>query len=189
MSVEDRHRAAIAQAVEIAARNRPPQTARSMTASENRVAQRREVGCLFDGGAMLLALMPFMLLLSGDLGFAWRVAPWCIGAAPLVWAIGWLLKRRAGRGYVDPKLVLEAGEDGLIVRRGDGTSVDYEYAALSAEVRPGAFERNPFLGIVLKAGSETIPLDNAHYKNGRTTGAAILARVRAAGGRVTPAED
>lgn len=186
---QERHDAAIAQALEIAARNKLPLTARSLTPGENRIEQRREVGCLFDGGAMLLALMPFMLLLSGDLEFAWRVAPWCLGAAPLVWAIGWLLKRRAGRGYVDPKLVLEAGEDGLIVRQGDGTLLRHDYGALSAQVRPGAFERNPFLGIVLELPSDALPLDNAHYKSGRTTGAAILAKVRAAGGRVRPIED
>lgn len=189
MSELERHEAAVAQALEIAARNPLPLCARSLTAAENGAAQRKEVGCLFDGGAGLLALLPFLLLLSGDPAIAWRAAPWCIGAAPLVWAIGWLLKRRAGRGYVDPRLELEASEEGLTVRRADGTSVAYEYAALSAQVRPGAFERNPFLGIVLKTASEAIPLDNAHYRSGRTTGAAILAKVQAAGGQVTPAED
>ena len=117
---QERHEAAIAQAMEIAARNPLPLTARSLTPGENRIAQRKEVGCLFDGGAMLLLLLPFMLLLSGDPAIAWRVAPWCLGAAPLVWGIGWLLKRRAGKGYVDPRLVLEAGEDALTVRRGRG---------------------------------------------------------------------
>jgi hypothetical protein len=189
MSEADRHEAAVAQALEIAARNPLPLRARSLTAAENGAAQRKEVGCLFDGAAGLLALLPVLLLLSGDPAIAWRVAPWCIGAAPLVWAIGWLLKRRAGRGYVDPRLELEASEEGLIVRHSDETSLRLAYAALTVRVRPGAFERNPFLAILLELPSGPIPLDNSHYKSGRTTGAAILARVQAAGGRIEPAED
>lgn len=189
MSVEQRHQAALAQATEIAARNPLPISARSLTAAENGAMQRKEVGCLFDGGAMLLALLPVMLLLSGDPAIVWRMAPWCLGAAPLVWAIGWLLKRRAGRGYVDPRLELEAAVDGLTVRRGDGMSLALDYAALSVAVRPGAFDRNPFLAIVLELSSGSIALDNAHFRRGRTTGAAILAQVKAAGGRIHPLED
>ncbi len=188
MSEAERHEKAVAQAIEIAGRNPLPLTARSLTAAENRALQRKEIGCLFDGGAMLLALMPLMLLLSGDPAFAWRVAPWCLGAAPVVWAIGWLLKWRAGRGYVDPRIELEASEDGLTIRRG-GVAERLDYAGLSIAVRAGAFERNPFEAIVLDAPSGPITLDNGHFKRGRTTGAAILARVRAAGGRVHPVED
>lgn len=189
MSEADRHEAAVRQALEIAARNPLPLTARSLTEAENKAAQRKEMGCLFDGGAGLLVLLPIMLLLSGDPAIAWRVAPWCMGAAPLVWGIGWLLKRRAGRGYVDPRLELEATDEGLIVRHADKTSLRHDYANLAVRVRPGAFERNPFLTIVLELPSGPIPLDNSHYSRGRTTGAAILARVKAAGGHVSPAED
>ena len=189
MSEADRHEAAVRQALEIAARNPLPLTARSFTAAENGAAQRKEMGCLFDGAAGLLLLLPFLLLLSGDPAIAWRVAPWCIGAAPLVWGIGWLLKRRAGRGYVDPRLELEATEEGLIVWHADETSLRHDYADLAVQVRPGAFDRNPFLAIVLELPSGPVALDNSHYKRGRTTGAAILAQVKAAGGRVTPAED
>lgn len=189
MSVDERHEAAVAQALEIAARNPLPLTARSLTVAENRALQRRELGCLFDGGAMLLLIAPFTLLLSGDPAFAWRVAPWCLGAAPLVWAIGWLLKWRAGRGYTDPRIAVEAGEDGLTVWHNDAIPMRYDYAELIVEVRPGAFERNPFLAIVLALPEGAIALDNSHFKRGRTTGAAILARVQAAGGAVRPAED
>ena len=190
MSEAERHEAAVRQAIEIAGRHPLPLAARSLTAAENRKLQRKELGCLFDGGAFLLAVLPFSLLLSGDPGIAWRIAPWCLGAAPIVWGIGWLLKRRAGKGYVDPRIELEATEEGLIVFHGDGTSLRHDYAALSLQVRPGAFERAEFLGIVLELpGGEALSLDNSHYRFGRTAGAAILARVKAAGGRVRPIED
>lgn len=188
MSVEERHEEAVKQALEIAARNPPPLTARSLTAAENRIAQRKELGCLFDGGAMLLLIAPVTLLLSGDPDFAWAVAPWCWAAAPVVWVIGWLLKWRAGRGYADPRIEVEAAADGLTVRR-DGTEERLAYGALAVAVRPGAFDRNPFLGLVLELPDGPIALDNAHFRRGRTTGAAILARVQAAGGAVRPAED
>jgi hypothetical protein len=188
MSDADRHQKAVAQAIEIAGRNPLPLTARSLTAAENRTLQRKELGCLFDGGAMLLALLPLLLFLSGDPGFAWRVAPWCLGAAPLVWAIGWLLKWRAGRGYVDPRIEVEAAADGLTIRRG-GAAERLDYGALSIAVRPGAFDRNPFEAIVLDLPGGPIELDNSHFKRGRTTGAAILAKAQAAGGRISPAED
>lgn len=189
-SEQERHEAAVKQAMEIAGRHPLPLHARSLTAAENRALQRKELGCLFDGGAMLLVIAPFSLLLSGDPGIAWRVAPWCLGAAPIVWGIGWLLKRRAGRGYVDPRIEVEATEEGVIVFHGDDTSLRHDYASLSVAVVPGPFERNPFLNILLELpGGEAIALDNSHYKNGRTTGAAILARVKAAGGRVRPAEE
>jgi hypothetical protein len=187
MSVGERHEQAVKQALEIAARNPLPLAARSLTAAENRALQRKELGCLFDGGALLLLIAPFTLLLSGDPAFAWRVAPWCLGAAPVVWAIGWLLKWRAGRGYVDPRIVVEAGEDGLTIRRG-GAAERLEYGALAVAVRPGAFERNPFEAIVLELAGGPIELDNSRFKRGRTTGAAILARAQAAGGAVRPVE-
>lgn len=189
MSAAERHEAAVRQAIEIAGRHRLPLAARSLTARENRALQRKEVGCLFDGGALLLVVAPFSLLLSGDPGIAWRVAPWCLGAAPIVWGIGWALKRRAGRGYVDPRIEVEATEDGVIVFHGDETSLRYDYGAIGVAVVPGPFERNPFLHAVLELPSGPIPLDNGHYRHGRTTGAAILARVKAAGGRVRPIED
>lgn len=189
MSVEERHQAAVAQALEIAARNPLPLTARSLTAAENRALQRRELGCLFDGGATLLVIAPFTLLLSGDPAFAWAVAPWCLGAAPLVWALGWLLKWRAGRGYADPRIEIEASDEALTVRRGGAPTERIDYAAASVTVRPGAFDRNPFLAIVLDTPGGPVALDNSHFKRGRTTGAAILARMQAAGGAVRPAED
>jgi len=185
---QERHEKAVAQAIEIAGRNPLPLAARSLTAAENRALQRKEVGCLFDGGAMLLLLMPLMLFMSGDPVFAWRVAPWCLGAAPLVWAIGWLLKWRAGRGYVDPRIEVEAAEDGLTIRRG-GMAERLDYAALSLRVRPGAFDRNPFLSVALELAGGPIELDNSRFKRGRTTGAAILARALAGGGRISPIED
>ena len=188
MSERERHEKAVAQALEIAARNPLPLVARSLTAAENMAMQRRELGCVFDGAAMLLLLLPLLLLLSGDPAIVWRVAPWCVGAAPLVWGLGWLLKWRAGRGYVDPRIELEAGEDGIVVWHGDEISLPHAYAGLNVAVRPGAFERNPFLGLVLERPGGSIMLDNAHFKRGRTTGAAILARVKAAGGTVRPAE-
>ncbi|MGQ0660089.1 hypothetical protein [Sphingosinicella sp.] len=184
---QQRHEAAVKQAIAIAARNPLPLVARSLTAAENRAAQRKEIGCLFDGGAMLLVIAPFTLLLSGDPDFAWRVAPWCLGAAPLVWAIGWLLKWRAGRGYVDPGIEIEAAADGLTIRRGQDVE-RLDYGALSLAVRPGAFERNPFLSVVLDLPAGPIELDNSHFRRGRTTGAAILAKVQAAGGAARPAE-
>lgn len=189
MSAQERHERAVAQAIEIAGRHELPLSARSLTAGENRKLQRGEIGCLFDGAAMLLALTPFVLLLSGDPAFAWRVGPWCLGAAPLVWAIGWLLKRRAGRGYVDPLIVIEAREDGLGIGRGGGVPERVDYGALAIRVRPGAFEDNPFLSIVLDLPDGAIELDNGHFKFGRTTGAAILARAQAAGARIAPFED
>ena len=189
MSEAERHEAAVKQAIEIAGRHPLPLHARSLTARENRAMAVREVGCLFDGGALLLFVLPFSLLLSGDWDFARSVAPWCLGAAPIVWGIGWLLKRRAGRGYVDPRIEVEATEEGVVVFHGDETSLRHDYAALSVAVVPGAFERNPFLNIVLELPSGPIVLDNGHYRRGRTTGAAILARVKAAGGEVRPAED
>lgn len=189
MSDRERHEAAVKQAIEIAGRHPLPLHARSLTARENRAMQRKELGCLFDGGALLLAALPFSLLLSGDPGIAWRVAPWCLAAAPIVWGIGWLLKWRAGRGYVDPRIEVEATEEGVVVFHGDETSLRHDYATLSVAVVPGPFERNPFLNVVLELPSGPIALDNGHYRRGRTTGAAILARVKAAGGEVRPAED
>jgi hypothetical protein len=189
MSERERYEAAVAQAIEIAARNPLPLTARSLTAAENGAMQRRELGCLFDGGARLLLLLPLLLLLSGDPAIVWRAAPWCVGAAPLVWGLGRLLKWRAGRHYVDPRIKLEAGADGLTVWHGEQIPLPCDYADLSVAVRPGAFDRNPFLGLVLELPEGPILLDNHHYKNGRTTGAAILVRVQAAGGSVRPAQD
>ncbi len=185
---QQRHEAAVGQALEIAARNPLPLAARSLTAAENRALQRKELGCLFDGGAMLLLLLPLLLFLSGDPAFVWRVAPWCVGAAPLVWAIGWLLKWRAGRGYADPGIEIEAAADGLTIRRGQAAE-RIDYGALSLAVRPGAFDRNPFLSVVVDLPAGPIELDNSHFRRGRTTGAVILARVQAAGGRVHPIED
>lgn len=189
MSEAERHEAAVKQAIEIAGRHKLPLHARSLTARENRALQRKELGCLFDGGALLLVALPFSLLLSGDPGIAWRVAPWCLGAAAIVWATGKLLKWRAGRGYVDPRIEVEATEEGVVVFHGDETSLRYDYGAIGVAVVPGPFERNPFLHIVLELPSGPIALDNGHYRRGRTTGAAILARVKAAGGRVRPAEE
>lgn len=185
---QERHAAAVGQALEIAARNPLPLTARSLTPAENRSMQRKEIGCLFDGGAMLLLLLPLLLFLSGDPAFVWRVAPWCVGAAPLVWTTGKLLKWRAGRGYVDPGIGIEAAADGLTIRRGQAAE-RIDYGALSLAVRPGAFDRNPFLSVVLELAAGPIELDNSHFRRGRTTGAAILAQVQAAGGNVHPIED
>lgn len=195
MSELERHEKAVAQALEIAGRHKLPQRARSLTARENRAMAVKEVGCLFDGGAFLLLVLPFSLLLSGEPGFAWRVAPWCWVAAPIVWGIGWALKRRAGRGYVDPRIEIEASADGVTVWQGDGTSLRHDYAALGVAVVPGAFQRNPFEAAVLElpapstGSGQALTLDNGRFRNGRTTGAAILARVKAAGGRVRPAEE
>jgi hypothetical protein len=188
MSEQERHEAAVKQALEIAGRHPLPLATRSLTPRENRAMQRKEIGCLFDGGAFLLVVLPFSMLLSGDPGIAWRILPWCLGAAPVVWGIGWLLKRRAGRGYVDPRIEVEAAEDGLTISR-DGAAQRLDYGALAVTVRPGAFERNPFEAAILELPSGPIALDNGHYKHGRTTGAAILARVLAGGGQVRPAED
>lgn len=189
MSARERHEQAVAQAIEIAARNPLPLAARSLTAAENRAMQRRELGCLFDGGAMLLLIAPFALLFSGDPAFAWRALPWCLGAAALVWTLGRLLKWQAGRGYADPGIAVAAAAEGLTVRRGDAAPERLDYAALAVAVRPGGFERNPFLGLVLELPDGPIALDNGHFKRGRTTGAAILAQVNAAGGAVRPAAD
>ena len=126
-----------------------------------------------------------MLFMSGDPAFAWRVAPWCIGAAPLVWAIGWLLKWRAGRGYVDPRIEVEADEDGLTIRRG-GAAERLDYGALSLRGAAGRVRSQPVRGVVLELAGGPIALDNGRFKRGRTTGAAILARAQAAGGRVRP---
>ena len=190
MSEQERHDKAVAQAIEIAGRHPLPLTTRSLTAAENRKLQRKELGCLFDGGAMLLALAPFMLLLSGDPAFAW----------PRRALVPRPRRRSSGRsagcssggpaGAMSiPRIEIEAGEDGVDdpARRRPAERLDY--GALVVAVRPGAFEREPFLSIVLELPDGPIELDNGHYRFGRTTGAAILARVQAAGGRVRPAED
>lgn len=165
--------AALRQAVEIAGRNPLPVMARSLTKPEHIRAERSAWSLLLGVPALLLFLFPFYALLDGD-----------VGLALALWAAAWWLKWRAGRDYADPRIAVEATDEGLAFRA-PGRFEQLAWADAAERITEVKRRGDYFDGLALDSPIGPLALDNAHFKKGRTTAAAVYGKCVAAGAGVS----
>ena len=177
--------AALRQALAISIRHSLPITARSLSRREFISAERKAWTLLLGVPAFLLFFWPFYSAFELDFDFAFRFGPWMIGAALILWAILFFAKRRAGRGYVDPRIKVEVAEIGITFSEpGRRELVSWPAAALmmAETLHRGDY----FDGLRLDSPLGPVALHNGRFKWGRTTAALFYARCAAAGACPAP---
>ncbi|WP_114954270.1 hypothetical protein [Sphingosinicella terrae] len=173
------------QALAISTSHGLPITARSLTRREYIGAERKAWDFVLGVPAFLLFLWPFYSAFELDFDFAFRFGPWMIGAALILWAILFFARRRAGRGYVDPRTKVEVAEIGITFTE-PGRRELVSWPAASLMMAETLHRGDYFHGLRLDSPLGPIRLDNSHFKWGRTAAALLYGQCVAAGACPAP---
>ena len=169
-----RQQAALTQALEMAARNAKPQTARSLTPREKRKRDPLIWATLLELAGLIAVMAPVFLFMDGLWDLAIWLLPWGLGGGAVLIASGWLLKRRAEASYVDPCLTVNAGERGIVVanpvQRHELPWETAQIALLGGE----AGRRPAFRGIALASPLGAVTLDDTQFSRGRIVAVQIV---------------
>lgn len=170
-----RRRAALAQALEMAARNAKPQTARSLTPKEKRKRDPALWATTLELAGFIAGIAPFYLFFDGEWDLAIWLLPWGLAGGAALFVAGWLLKKRAALGYVDPCLTVQAAERGIVVanpvQRHELPWETAEIALLGGE----AGQRPAFRGIALASPLGPVTLEDTQFSRGRIAAVQIVA--------------
>lgn len=170
-----RQKAALANALDMAARNATPQTARSFTPKEKRKRDKGGWGTILETTGFIAAVAPFYLFFDGEWDLAIWLLPWGLGIGAVLFVAGWVLKKRAALGYVDPCLTVSVGERGILVanpvKRHELPWETAEIALLGGE----AGQRPAFRGIRLASPLGAVTLEETQYSRARIVAAQIVA--------------
>ena len=171
---------ALEQALNLAAKNPLPLTARSLTAEELAAIDRRIypiVFGLYGVGAVGILLFAWFGTEQGD-GAVFPIA--AIVALVLLIPLGLFARFKAGRrkDYRDPMASIEARLDGVTIRSAGRTArLDYREVVVAGFILlAGAKSRVLFLGVTLDGPFGPVRLENMAYKDGTITAAAIVAQ-------------
>ena len=176
-------RDALHQALDIAAKQTLPLTARSLTAAEVAAVDRGMMPIALGFFLFFVVAILVMLLLDSNPGNLETIA--YVVPFSLVLGLGlWLFLRsraRRRRDYRDPQIVVEVGKDSLTLRApGRVSALSYDSADFAFHA-PVAQNRSFFLGIVLESELDPLRLDDLWFKPGKTAAAAIVKRCDDAG--------
>lgn len=171
---------ALEQALNLAAKNPLPLTARSLTAEEVAAIDRRIypiVFGLYGVGVVGILLFAWFGTEQGD-GAVFPIA--AIVALVLLIPLGLFARFKAGRrkDYRDPVASIEASLDGVTIRSAGRTGrLDYREVVVAGFILlAGAKSRVLFLGVTLEGPFGPVRLENMAYKDGMITAAAIVAQ-------------
>ncbi|HSI17123.1 MAG TPA: hypothetical protein VK980_05095 [Sphingomonas sp.] len=176
---------ALEQALNLAAKNPLPLTARSLTAEEVAAIDRRIYPIIFGlygVGAVGILLFAWFGTEAGD-GAVFPIA--AIVALMLLIPLGLFARFKAGRrkDYRDPLVSIEASLDGVTIRSAGRTAtLGYREVVVAGFILlPGAKSRVLFLGVTLEGPFGPLRLENMAYRDGTITAAAIVAQREALG--------
>lgn len=171
---------ALDEAIQLARRSRTKRRARSLTPKEKRKVERSDWVPILEGAGFLFAAAPFYFLWELEIEFAWWIAPYCFAIGAVLWVSGWLWGKKAGFGYVDPCLTVEAKDDRIVVAN-PVRAHEIRYADAAVTLAPPSAKHKLFHGIVLTTPLGTLALDDENFQDGRTAAAGIVEKCRAAG--------
>lgn len=184
---------ALEQALNLAAKNPLPLTARSLTAEEIATIDRRIypiVFGLYGVGVVGILLFAWFGTEQGD-GAVFPIA--AIVALVLLVPLGLFARFKAGRrkDYRDPMASIEASLDGVTIRNAGRTArLDYREVVVAEFILlAGAKSRVLFLGVTLEGPFGPLRLENMAYQSGTVTAAAIVAQRHALGLQVAQRGD
>ena len=181
---------ALEQALNLAAKNPLPLTARSLTAEEVAAIDRRIypiVFGLYGVGVVGILLFAWFGTEQGD-GAVFPVA--AIVALVLLVPLGLFARFKAGRrkDYRDPMASIETSQDGVTIRSAGRTAtLGYgEVVVNDFILLAGAKSRVLFLGVAVDGPFGPVRLENMAYQSGTITAAAIVAQRHKLGLPVLP---
>ena len=181
---------ALEQALNLAAKNPLPLTARSLTAEEVAAIDRRIypiVFGLYGVGVVGILLFAWFGTEQGD-GAVFPIA--AIVALVLLVPLGLFARFKAGRrkDYRDPMASIETSQDGVTIRSAGRTAtLGYgEVVVNDFILLAGAKSRVLFLGVAVDGPFGPVRLENMAYQSGTITAAAIVAQRHKLGLPVLP---
>jgi hypothetical protein len=188
MATEHLTRAELGRALGLEAGDVPlPVSARSLTRSEMRVRDWREIRWLVPAYLLLIIAAGATVALADTIAerVRWLPALFALGAVGLG-LVAWAKLRRS-RSYEDPGIAVEVAEDAVTLRSGGETVVKpYEALNVVRVVTRAPRKSLYFDGVVLDTELGRIVVGDAAFADGNAAAGAILRRFDALGLSVGP---